>query len=55
MKDFDSKEWYIRREGQQWIGEKFEDRIYQAPEDPYVREEYQRLWQAVERASKVTA
>ncbi|MDQ3755268.1 MAG: hypothetical protein M3371_11120 [Acidobacteriota bacterium] len=32
MKDFDPKEWHIRREGQQWTGEKFENRIYQAPE-----------------------
>jgi hypothetical protein len=30
--DLDSNEWYIRREGQQWTGEKFETRIYQAPE-----------------------
>lgn len=32
MKDFDPKEWHIRREGQQWSDEKFKDRIYQAPE-----------------------
>lgn len=32
MKDFDPKKWHIRRAGQQWIGEKFKNRIYQAPE-----------------------
>lgn len=30
--DFDSNEWDIHREGRQWTGEKFEKRIYQAPE-----------------------
>ena len=29
---FDFSQWHIRREGQQWVGEKFKDRIYQAPE-----------------------
>ena len=32
MKDFDPKKWHIRREGQQWLGGKFKNRIYQAPE-----------------------
>ncbi len=32
MKDFDPKKWHNRREGQQWMGEKFKNRIYQAPE-----------------------
>lgn len=32
MKKFDPKDWHIRREGQVWLGEKFKDRIYQAPE-----------------------
>jgi hypothetical protein len=29
---FDPAEWDIRREGQQWSGERFERRLYQAPE-----------------------
>ena len=29
---FDPSEWNIRREGQQWSGELFDKRIYQAPE-----------------------
>jgi len=29
---FDPAEWDIRREGQEWRGEKFDKRIYQAPE-----------------------
>lgn len=32
VEGFDPKEWHIRREGQQWVGEKFENRTYQAPE-----------------------
>ena len=32
MKDFDPKKWHIRRAGQQWLGGKFKNRIYQAPE-----------------------
>jgi len=28
---FDPTEWHIRREGQEWIGEQFKNRIYQAP------------------------
>ncbi len=32
IEDFDANEWHIRREGQQWTGEKFSERIYQAPE-----------------------
>ena len=30
--DFDAGEWDIRREGHPWSGERFERRIYQAPE-----------------------
>ena len=30
--DFDPDEWVIRREGQEWRGERFSSRIYQAPE-----------------------
>ena len=29
---FDFSKWYIRREGQQWIDDKFNNRIYEAPE-----------------------
>ncbi len=30
--DFDPAEWVIRREGQEWRGKRFSNRIYQAPE-----------------------
>ena len=30
--DFDPDEWVIRREGQEWRGKRFSNRIYQAPE-----------------------
>jgi hypothetical protein len=32
VEGFDPDEWHIRREGQQWVDEKFKERIYQAPE-----------------------
>jgi hypothetical protein len=32
VEGFDATEWDIRREGWEWRGEVFEDRIYKAPE-----------------------
>ena len=32
LEDFDPAEWKIEREGREWKGDEFDQRIYQAPE-----------------------